>query len=167
MQKDKGEAEETWTTRKDSSLALQCLQETGLEWDERIPAIMKRTPPGTIVDYKITWRDPNPTWTSPGGRVIKIGDAAHAFIPNSTNGATQAMEDGISLAACLKLSGKNNITLATRVHTKLRYKQLSPIDFLWQSLSVLLTPLSLGLKEVHVPRNKALGTRKNGKRTLT
>ncbi|KAK6382281.1 hypothetical protein LTS17_004168 [Exophiala oligosperma] len=122
---DKGEAEETWTTRKDSSLALQCLQETGLEWDERIPAIMKRTPPGTIVDYKITWRDPNPTWTSPGGRVVKIGDAAHAFIPNSTNGATQAMEDGISLAACLKLSGKNNITLATRVHTKLRFERTS------------------------------------------
>lgn len=57
--------------------------------------------------------------------MVKIGDAAHAFIPNSTNGATQAMEDGISLAACLRLSGKNNIALATRVHTKLRSTALS------------------------------------------
>lgn len=88
-------------------------------------AVIKKTPPNTVIDYKITWRDPDPVWTSKSGHVVKIGDAAHAFIPNSTNGATQAMEDGISLAACLKLAGKPNIALATRIHTKLRYVKRS------------------------------------------
>lgn len=106
--------------RLNASDALESLQQTGLEWDKRVFAVVEKTPPNTVVDYKITWRDPDPVWTSDGGRIVKIGDAAHAFIPNSTNGATQAMEDGLSLAACLRLAGKTNIALATRIHTKLR-----------------------------------------------
>ena len=82
--------------------------------------MIAQAPPNTVVDYRITWRDPNPVWSAPLGRVVKIGDAAHSFIPNSSNGATQAMEDGQSLAACLRLAGKHNIALATRIHTRLR-----------------------------------------------
>ena len=41
-------------------------------------------------------RDPQQKWTSPAGRVIQLGDAAHAFLPNSSNGGTQAMEDAPS-----------------------------------------------------------------------
>jgi 2-polyprenyl-6-methoxyphenol hydroxylase-like FAD-dependent oxidoreductase len=100
--------------------ALETLKETGVRWDSRVSAVIGKTPPNTVVDYKITWRDPDPAWTSPKGRIVRIGDAAHAFIPNSTSGATQAMEDGLSLAACLRLAGKTNISLATRMHTKLR-----------------------------------------------
>ena len=85
-----------------------------------MPAVIKLTPPNTVVDYKITWEDPDPVWTSQSGRILQIGDAAHPFIPNSTSGATQAMEDGLSLAACLRLGGKANVGLATKVHTKLR-----------------------------------------------
>ena len=69
----------------------------------------------------MTFRDPDPVWASPGGRIVKIGDAAHAFIPHSTTGATQAMEDGLSLAACLRMACKDKIPLATSVHTKLRW----------------------------------------------
>ena len=81
---------------------------------------MRQTPPKSVVDYKIMWRNPNTKWTSDGGLIVQVGDSAHSFLPTSANGATQAMEDGISLAACLKLVGKNNIALATRVHTQLR-----------------------------------------------
>ena len=118
---DNGQAQETWSTRLSASDALKCLDDTGLKWDGRIAAVIARTPPKTVVDYKIIWRDPDPIWTSPNGRVVKIGDAAHAFIPNSTYGATAAMEDGISLAACLRLAGKGNVSLATKAHTRLRY----------------------------------------------
>jgi 2-polyprenyl-6-methoxyphenol hydroxylase-like FAD-dependent oxidoreductase len=122
---DKGQAEETWSTRLSASDALRSLEETGLEWDEKALAVIKLTPPNTVVDYKITWRDPDPVWTSQGGRIIKIGDAAHSFIPNSTSGATQAMEDGLSLAACLRLASKPNVALATKIHTKLRWAALA------------------------------------------
>ncbi|KAJ9614354.1 hypothetical protein H2200_002490 [Cladophialophora chaetospira] len=122
---DKGQAEENWSTRLNASDVLKTLEETELEWDKKVTAVIKLTPPNTVVDYKITWRDPDPEWTSPGGRIVKIGDAAHSFIPNSSNGATQAMEDGLSLAACLRLAGKSNIALATRIHTKLRFERVS------------------------------------------
>lgn len=105
---------------------MATLSETEVEWDRRCLEIIQLTPSGSITDYKLTFRDPSPEWTSKGGRIVKIGDAAHSFIPNSSNGATQAMEDGQSLAACLRLAGKQNISLATRIHTRLRYVHLPP-----------------------------------------
>ena len=89
-------------------------------WDESFLAVMRQTPPQSVVDYKIMWRNPSSKWTSPDGLILQLGDSAHSFLPTSANGATQAMEDGISISACLKLAGKNNIPLATRVHTALR-----------------------------------------------
>jgi 2-polyprenyl-6-methoxyphenol hydroxylase-like FAD-dependent oxidoreductase len=52
------------------------------------------------------WRDPQPQWTIPHGRVIQLGYAAHTFIPSSGNGATQAIEDAVSLSTCLQLVAK-------------------------------------------------------------
>lgn len=106
--------------RHSAADVLDSLKKTGLVWDKSCLSVIALTPENTVIDYKITWRDPDPIWTSPGGRVVKLGDAAHAFIPNSTAGATQAMEDGQSLAACLRLAAKDNVALATRMHTKFR-----------------------------------------------
>jgi len=89
------------------------------------PEIMNRTVRTTlkdgIIDWKLMWRDPQPQWASPGGRVVQLGDAAHTFIPSSENGATQAIEDAVSLATCLQLGGKDNIPAAVKVHVKLQY----------------------------------------------
>ena len=92
----------------------------GIKWDESFLGVVSQTPLQSVVDYKIMWRNPNPKWVSDGGLILQLGDSAHSFLPTSANGATQAMEDGISIAACLKLAGRNNIALATRVHTALR-----------------------------------------------
>lgn len=67
------------------------------------------------------WRNPQPRWASTQGRVIQIGDAAHPFLPSSASGATMAMEDAYSLAACLQIAGKGDISLAAKVHNHLRY----------------------------------------------
>ena len=91
-----------------------------VKWDESLLAVMSQTPPKSVVDYKLMWRNPNRKWASDGGLILQLGDSAHSFLPTSANGATQAMEDGISIAACLKLAGRNNIALATRIHTALR-----------------------------------------------
>ena len=89
-------------------------------WDSRLLALIKQTPKQSIVDWRLMWRDANAIWTSPGGLISQLGDAAHSFLPTSANGGTQAMEDGISLASCLQLAGKDDIPLATRVHNHLR-----------------------------------------------
>jgi 2-polyprenyl-6-methoxyphenol hydroxylase-like FAD-dependent oxidoreductase len=57
---------------------------------------------------------------SPGARVVQIGDAAHSFLPASGNGATQAIEDAVTIASCLQLAGKDHIDDATRAHVRVR-----------------------------------------------
>ncbi|KAJ4147261.1 hypothetical protein LMH87_001797 [Akanthomyces muscarius] len=46
-----------------------------------------------------TWRSGN------GGRVVLLGDAAHAMIPHAAQGLSQGIEDGISLARMLSGGG--------------------------------------------------------------
>ncbi len=52
-----------------------------------------------IVFRPLDWLIAPPPWHR--GRVVLIGDAAHAFLPHLGQGAAQAIEDGIVLAECL------------------------------------------------------------------
>jgi 2-polyprenyl-6-methoxyphenol hydroxylase-like FAD-dependent oxidoreductase len=52
-----------------------------------------------IFEYPMCDRDPLPSWTR--GRVTLLGDAAHPMYPMGSNGATQAIIDGRSLATHL------------------------------------------------------------------
>ena len=104
----------------DAEEAIKEIQHISSDWDPAALELMKTTPKQSIIDWKLMWRNPHPNWTSPLGLVCQLGDAAHAFLPTSGSGGTFAMEDGISLAVCLELAGKNNVALATRVHEALR-----------------------------------------------
>jgi hypothetical protein len=90
-------------------------------WDPYVTELIKATPENTVLDWKLMWRNPQPQWTSPLGRVVQIGDAAHPFLPTSASGGTMAMEDAFSLAACLQVARREDVCLATKVHNKLRY----------------------------------------------
>jgi 2-polyprenyl-6-methoxyphenol hydroxylase-like FAD-dependent oxidoreductase len=58
-----------------------------------------------------------PTWTK--GRVVLIGDAAHATAPNMAEGASLAMEDALVLAGCLSSGeGDPSPALATFVERR-------------------------------------------------
>ncbi|KAK4705296.1 hypothetical protein P7C70_g915, partial [Phenoliferia sp. Uapishka_3] len=88
-------------------------------WDPRCAAILSKAP--SVVDWKLVHRDPLVTWVSPLGRCALIGDAAHPFLPTSIQGASQAMEDGVTLACTLKQAGKGSIPLAVRAFEAIRY----------------------------------------------
>lgn len=90
------------------------------KWAPIFRDLVKVTPPDTIVNFELLWRNPQPTWTSPSARVIQIGDAAHSYLPASGNGATQAIEDAISIASCLQIGGKENIPQSVRAHIRFR-----------------------------------------------
>ena len=77
---------------------LKCLE----GWDLVAHDIVKATPKDKLVDYKLVYRDPLPTFISPKARIALIGDAAHPFLPTSIQGASQAIEDGVTLAVCLE-----------------------------------------------------------------
>lgn len=89
-----------------------------------VQEIVKATPPEYLVDWKLVYRDPLPTWISPKQRIALIGDAAHPFLPTSIQGASQSMEDGVTLAVCLEKSGRERVQEALRAYERIRYDRV-------------------------------------------
>src|ERR1700761_2638709 len=89
-------------------------------WDPLCKRIVSKTPEDRLVDWKLVYRDPLPRWISDLGRIALLGDSAHPFLPTSIQGATQAMEDGVTIAVCLGKAGKDNISQALWTYQNLR-----------------------------------------------
>lgn len=118
--KDDGSASESWTPDVEPAEVLKVMEREAPGWHPAVAAIMKTAPKGTVIHWKLMWRDLRELWTSPAGHVVQVGDSAHSFLPSSGNGASQAMEDAITLATCLQLGGKSNVSSTTKVYNKLR-----------------------------------------------
>ncbi|KAG2046616.1 FAD/NAD(P)-binding domain-containing protein [Suillus hirtellus] len=101
------------------------------DWDPRCAAIIRKAP--SCIDWKLLIHDPLPTWLSQSGRVVLIGDAAHPFLPSSAQGASQAIEDGVTLAVTLNLAGKDNVRLGTRTWESIRYQRVYDAQMMGES----------------------------------
>lgn len=117
---DEHDIDESWSFPGKLSEVLETIK----GWDPLCTTIVSKTPEEKLVDWKLVYRDPLPTWVSPKGRILLVGDSAHPFLPTSAQGATQALEDGVSIAVCLKRGGKDNIPVAVRAHEKIRYDRV-------------------------------------------
>ena len=71
---------ESWIETLSSDEALRQLKDAGLEAPE-LHELVRVTPPNTILDWQLIWRDLDEDWVSPHGRIVQIGDAAHPFLP--------------------------------------------------------------------------------------
>jgi len=111
--------EESWQAHAPLSDAEKVLE----GWDPVVHKILKATP-DPIIDWKLVYRDPLPTWISPKRRIAVIGDAAHPFLPTSIQGASQAMEDGATIAVCLSKAGKAGVQEAVGAFEALRYERV-------------------------------------------
>ncbi|KAK3361469.1 hypothetical protein B0T24DRAFT_585124 [Lasiosphaeria ovina] len=119
-----GSEKESWnhTIEADEVLANMDKGVGPQPWAPIFKELIKLTPPNTIVNFELFWRNPQPKWASPLGRVVNIGDAAHSFLPASGNGATQAIEDAVSLASCLQIGGsRDSVPTAVRAHVRMRF----------------------------------------------
>ncbi|KAH8119593.1 monooxygenase [Phellopilus nigrolimitatus] len=116
--KDEADIEESWSFPGKMEDVLAVVD----GWDPRCAAILSKAP--SCVDWKLVYRDPLPTWISKGAHLALIGDAAHPFLPTSMQGASQAIEDGVTLAAALQIGGKQDVSLAVRAWEKLRYQRV-------------------------------------------
>lgn len=84
--------------------------------------VVRLTPDERVVDYKLVWRGPIASWLppTPDPRMIVLGDAAHCHLPTSGQGASQSIEDGAAIAACLD-QAKGEVPLALRVFERIRF----------------------------------------------
>lgn len=126
--KDEAGIEESWQFPGNVDDVLHVLDEKS-GWAPEVRELVKLTPEDRLFDYKLVFRDPLPTFISPLKRIALIGDAAHPFLPTSIQGASQAMEDGVVVAACLDKAGsKQNVVEAMQVYEKIRYERVHKIQ---------------------------------------
>ncbi|KAF2397031.1 FAD/NAD(P)-binding domain-containing protein [Trichodelitschia bisporula] len=118
-----GSEAESWNHTIDKEVVLVNMDKNiGPEpWAPIFKDFIRCCPPETVLDFELLWRNPQPSWASPGARVVQIGDSAHSFLPASGSGATQAIEDAVTLATCLQLGGKEGVADAVRAHVFLRF----------------------------------------------
>ncbi|KAI1809014.1 putative monooxygenase [Poronia punctata] len=116
--KDEQDIEESWSFEAPLSDARKILR----GWDPIVQKILDRTP-SPLIDWKLVYRDPLPSWISPRRRIALIGDAAHPFLPTSMQGASQAVEDGATIAVCLALS-RSGVQEAVATFEAIRYERV-------------------------------------------
>ncbi|KAK6369521.1 hypothetical protein, variant [Exophiala oligosperma] len=92
------------------------------DWDPAFVRVWEKIE--NIIDWKLVYRPCLDKWVTDSGLVAVMGDAAHPFLPTSTQGASQAVEDGATIALCLAKAGKHQIPLALRTYFALRYEHV-------------------------------------------
>lgn len=115
-----------YTTELSDAASLRALQERWSDFDERIQFICKSAT--SYTKWKIAELPALPSYTSPSGRVLLIGDAAHAIKPFAGQGANMAIEDGQVLSTLLSLiSCEQEIGDAASTYDKVRVPRLATL----------------------------------------
>jgi salicylate hydroxylase len=111
---------ESWTDRGDPADAIAAFE----GWHPQLRGILQ------AADETFIWalfeRPPMPHWSI--GRVTLLGDACHAMLPFMAQGAAQAIEDGVTLAACLAKGGGQDVIDALMLYESLRLPRTSRVQ---------------------------------------
>jgi 2-polyprenyl-6-methoxyphenol hydroxylase-like FAD-dependent oxidoreductase len=85
----------------DSSSGLKAdLMRTFSDWPALVTGAVEATDESSIIRNNLYDRPPVRSWSR--GRVTLVGDAAHPMLPNSAQGACQALEDAVALGEALR-----------------------------------------------------------------
>jgi salicylate hydroxylase len=111
---------ESWTA--DGEIADLLVEFEG--WDDRVrQLIVSATSTKRWAMYD---RDPLERWTA--GRISLLGDAAHAMLPFFAQGAAQAIEDAVVLAACLRGADRDSVPEALQRYEAIRRPRTSQVQ---------------------------------------
>ncbi|KAF3010532.1 hypothetical protein E8E14_010419 [Neopestalotiopsis sp. 37M] len=98
--KDDYNIQESWSFPGNKEDVIAYLDEGN--FIEQLKEVVRLTPDEQLIDYKLVWRDPLKTWRG--------------------QGASQAVEDGVVVAACLE-KAKGDVELALKVFERVRYNR--------------------------------------------
>ncbi|KAK9449631.1 3-hydroxybenzoate 6-hydroxylase-like protein [Limtongia smithiae] len=88
-------------------------------WDPKLTKVISMIE--DCLTWKICYVRELPTWVSASGKVVLLGDAAHATVPFLAQGAAMALEDGVTLAECLdRAHSKADIPKLMHLYEKIR-----------------------------------------------
>ncbi|CAK7222051.1 hypothetical protein SBRCBS47491_004737 [Sporothrix bragantina] len=114
--KDTEDIDEEWAKEGNKEQILALLE----GWDPAFRRVWEMFP--SCLDWKLVYRPCLDKWVADSGRVALMGDACHPFLPTSVQGASQAIEDGATIAKCLaKIVGAdgsvNRADIPVAMHT--------------------------------------------------
>jgi salicylate hydroxylase len=108
----KNETIESWSAAGD----VEELVASFHGWDSQIARLLETVE--TCYWWGLYDRRPLASWTS--GRLVLLGDAAHAMLPHLGQGANQAVEDGVALAVLLKGRDPDEVPAILQQYEKFR-----------------------------------------------
>ena len=93
-------------------------------WDPMVEAIIAQVT--TTFWWGLYDREPLPTWTR--GRLTLLGDAAHPMLPHAGQGANQAIEDALALAAVLSKADQATAPRALQTYESVRRERTAGVQ---------------------------------------
>lgn len=127
-----------------AKLNLAALQHMFSNFHSPIPEVLARTRPDAVIRTDIFDVDPLPSFVK--GRVVLLGDAAHAVTPDLGQGAGLAIEDAAVLASLL---GRHGIDEAFQHYDALRVPKARKIIKSSRGFAIIAqwhNPLAVGLR---------------------
>jgi 2-polyprenyl-6-methoxyphenol hydroxylase-like FAD-dependent oxidoreductase len=113
-------ARNDWNQPGRLDAVLPIFKDWHFDWLD-VPALIEGA--DQVLEYPMVDKDPVPKWTF--GRVTLMGDAAHPMYPRGSNGAAQAILDGIALAE--QLHAQTDPSAALLAYERLRLEPTARI----------------------------------------
>ncbi len=111
---------ESWSAVGDpAALALEFAG-----WDPLVEAIIAQVE--TTFRWGLFDREPLSAWTR--GRLTLLGDAAHPMLPHAGQGANQAIEDAVAVAAVLRHADRASAPRALLIYERLRREHTAGVQ---------------------------------------